>query len=493
MTKKRARVGFILLGIFTIIGIVLSFCSFNIPFTTYRYNGFANSISLGLDLSGGVSAVYEANLSEDSGTTDLNNAVESTVGRLENILFENGYTEAQVTRQGDSKICVEVPNLSDTGELFDLIGQPASLYITSEQDFDLETTTKDYVSGQDITDVYVSYNEQDKKYGVVLNFNDKGSDLFSSITGEVSSDSGSKELYVFIGENEPLVLTCEEQRTQGSTFISGGSLEDYESAKEYALMIQSGTFSANLSLLESSIISATLGKDALFYGLIAGIVALVIIMIIMAVRYRLFGLMANFSLLIYLVLMLFFLQAIPFVQLTLPGIAGIILSLGMAVDGNIIIFERIREEYATGKKTNLAIKGGFKKAFWPIFDSNITTIITSVILLILGTSSIKGFSITLLLGIVLSMFSTLVVTRVLCKWLLPFVASKPKLVSLKRGKNFKKDKIVIEESTTPEQEVVVEVTEWKRNLKNQNFQSTLWLKNQTLIIVKILNGSLFHR
>ena len=453
MTKKRARIGFILLGIFTIIGIVLSVCSFNIPFTYSQFNGFANSIPLGLDLSGGISAVYDCSLSKDSGTSDLSSAVDATVTRLENILYSEGFSEATVTRQGGAQIRVEVPNLSDSQDLFNLIGQPASLYISTNSEFNVEAPSGDYVSGNDISDVYVSYNNEQSNYGVVLNFNEEGASTFSAITKTAAE--GEKTLYINIGDEDPLQVTCEEQMTQGTTFVYGGSIQDYDSAKEYALMIMSGTFSANLELVECTVVSATLGKDALFYGLIAGGVALLLVMAIMWWRYGRLGLLANFSLIIYMILMLFFLQAIPFVQLTLPGIAGIILSIGMAVDGNVIIFERIKEEYASGKKVPLAVKGGFKKAFWPIFDSNITTIITSIVLYILGTASIKGFAITLLLGILLSMFSTLVMTRILVKWALPFNANKPEKFKLKRDKNAKiKDETVEEKTESPE--IVVE-------------------------------------
>jgi preprotein translocase subunit SecD len=433
MTKKRARVGFILLSIFTVIGILLSVCSFKIPFTDYVYNGFANSISLGLDLSGGISAVYDCSLSKDSGTKDLSSAVDGTITRLETILYGEGYSEATVSRQGGNKIRIEVPNLTDSQDLFNLIGKPASLYISTNSEFNVNNPSGDYVSGNDIDNVYVSYNSQDSCYGVVLKFTETGSDQFSKITKAAAE--GEKTLYINIGDEEALKVTCEQQMTQGSTFVYGGSIQDYDSAKEYSMMIMSGTFSASLELVECSVVSATLGKNALLYGIIAGAVAMALVMLIMWWRYGRLGLLADFSLVIYMVLMMFFLQAIPFIQLTLPGIAGIILSIGMAVDGNIIILERIREEYATGKKIPLAVKGGFKKAFWPIFDSNITTILTSIILYILGTASIKGFALTLLLGILLSMFSTLVMTRILVKWALPFNANKPDKFKLKRKKN----------------------------------------------------------
>ena len=458
MTKKRGRTGFIILSILIVIGIVLSVCSFNVPFTYKQYNGFANSISLGLDLSGGISAVYDCSLVENSGTGDLGEAIDATITRLENILYDNDFSEATVVKQGASRIRVEVPNLSDSEELFNIIGKPASLYISTNENFDVSNPTGDYVSGSDISKVYESYNSQDSKWGVVLNFNSNGAEKFKDITTEAAN--GDQTLYINIGEEDPLKVTCEEAMTQGTTFIYGGSIQDLQSAKDYALMIMSGTFSAKLELSECTVVSATLGKDALFYGIIAGAIALVLVMAIMAWRYRVLGVLADVSLVVYMILMVFFLQAIPFIQLTLPGIAGIILSIGMAVDGNVIIFERIKEEYGTGKKVPQAVKGGFRRAFWPIFDSNITTIITSIILYILGTASIKGFAITLLLGIVLSMFSTLVMTRLLVRWALPFDASKPKLFALKRNKNVNEESDVkienSDDNNSGNPEIVVE-------------------------------------
>lgn len=320
------------------------------------------------------------------------------------------------------------------------------------------------LSGGNITSVNVQYNNQDKIYGVVVDFDNEGSTTFANITSTAAN--GDKKLYVYIGNDEPLQLTCENQITGGSTFISGGSITDYESAKEYATMIMSGTFSASLELIENNVVSATLGKDALTYGLIAAGVAIFLVMVIMYLRYGHFGLLANLSLVIYIILTIFFLQAIPFVQLTLPGIAGIILSIGMAVDGNIIIFERIKDEYASGKKIPLAVKNGFKKAFWPIFDSNITTIFASIILYILGTASIKGFALTLLIGVVLSMFSTLVVTRFLTKWYLPFNSTNAKRLRLKRSKYLNPEGFAPEAkemNDKPEAEIVIneEVTNEK--------------------------------
>lgn len=453
MTKKKSIVRFVFLAIIAVIGILLSVCEFTIPFTNHKYHGFANSISLGLDLSGGLSVVYDC---ETSGQGDLSSAIDATKTRLENILYSEGFSEAKVQKMGGSRIKIEVPDANDTDDIFTFLENPRTLNMTLEK-ASSGVTPEVYITGSDIKNVYVHYDTTENKHGVLLYFTDEGRSKFAELTRRASSASSDEEkiVYLYLGEvsGEPWgQLQCKEEITGGSTFISGGGIDSPESAKEYAFNIMSGTFNVKLTLIENSVISATLGRDALFLGIIAGVVALVLVMAIMWWRYGDFGLLANFSLVFYLILMLFFLQAIPFVQLTLPGIAGIILSLGMAVDGNIIIFERIKEEYASGKKMHLAAKSGFKRAFWPIFDSNITTIFTSIILYILGTSAIKGFAITLFLGICLSMFTSLVITRFLVKSYLPLNTTKPQHARLTREEGvveIKEEEPVKEETAVP--------------------------------------------
>lgn len=435
MSKKRARIRFVWLAIVVVIGLLLAVCPFNVPFTDSTYNSFAGNISLGLDLSGGVAVVYDCTPAKNSNNSDISQAIDATCERLEQVLYNEGYPEATVRKQGGNRIRIEVPNITDSSEVFSFLEDPKTLYMTLEECTDPSNPPEAFVDGFDIDSVNVSM--QENKYGVSVKFTSEGATKFADLT-EQAANSSDKKIHIYLGEinanNYFGAVTCESKITGGSTFISGDSMNDYDSAKQYAYNIMSGTFQVELELIENSVISATLGRNALTYGIIAGVVALVIIMLIMWLRYGDFGLLADFALVVYMILMLFFLQAIPFVQLTLPGIAGIILSLGMAVDGNVIIFERIREEYASGKKIPLAVKSGFKRAFWPIFDSNITTIFTSIILYILGTASIKGFAITLLLGIILSMFTSLVVTRFFVKSYLPLNSTNAKHLRLHREK-----------------------------------------------------------
>lgn len=426
--KKNSIINFVAMIVITILGIVLSVCSFDIPFTSYTYNGFANSISLGLDLAGGISVVYDCSIAKDSNTSDLDKAIDATVTRLESVITKE-YSEATITRQGNTKIRIEVPSITNSDEIFDMIGEPTPLYMTLTQSSSAEARIK----GSDISNVQATVQKGDSGdyvYGVSVTFTKEGAKKFADLTGEAAS--GDKKIYIYLGEiddSADMQLTCEQKITGGSTFISG-SFNTMKDAEDYALKIMSGTFNVELELLESSVVSATLGGQALKLAIIGGFVGMFLIMLILWLRYGDFGFLASFALVMYTILMLFFLQAISFVQLTLPGLAGIILSIGMAVDGTVIIFERVREEYRSGKKIPLSVKIGFKRAFWPIFDSNITTIITALVLYILGTASIQGFAITLLIGIVLSMFMNLVILRFLVKWYLPFNSVKAKKLHL---------------------------------------------------------------
>ena len=358
----------------------------------------------------------------------MDKAIAAKVTRLESVITKE-YSEATITRQGNTKIRIEVPSVTNSDEIFDMIGEPTPLYMTLTQSSSAEARIK----GSDISNVQATVQKGDSGdyvYGVSVTFTKEGAKKFADLTGEAAS--GDKKIYIYLGEiddSADMQLTCEQKITGGSTFISG-SFDTMKDAEDYALKIMSGTFNVELELLESSVVSATLGGQALKLAIIGGFVGMFLIMLILWLRYGDFGFLASFALVMSTVLMLFFLQAISFVQLTLPGLAGIILSIGMAVDGTVIIFERVREEYRSGKKIPLSVKIGFKRAFWPIFDSNITTIITAIVLYILGTASIQGFAITLLIGIVLSMFMNLVILRFLVKWYLPFNSVKAKKLHL---------------------------------------------------------------
>lgn len=401
-----------------ILSLVLSFCKINIGLTTYK--SFAQSIKLGLDLKGGVYAVYEMNESED--TSNLSARMDGTRTRLENLLAKKGYTEATVVREGSTRLRVEVPDVDDPGNIFEIIGKPATLR------FVLDSTGQEILTGKNIVKAEATY--QNAEPVVALSLDSAGTEAFGTAT---SNNIGQTMSIISTVDGEDMTIsspTINDAITTGQAIING--MGSFEAAQNLADQITSGQFEVKLSLLESSTVSPTLGEKALRYGLIAGIIGLLLVMAFLCWRYRMLGGMASLALLLYTSLMLLFLAILPWVQLTLPGIAGIILSIGMAVDANVIIYERIKDEYAKGKSMQAAMNAGFKKATMAIVDSNVTTIIAGVVLLIFGTGSIRGFALTLLVGILLSLFTAMLVTRALVKWTMAIFAEKPGLFALKR-------------------------------------------------------------
>ena len=393
------------------------------------YNNFASNIKLGLDLKGGVYAVFNVDKDDfiknkyegDTSKTDevnyaFDSAVQGTVSRLTDLLTSRGYTEAQVTVNGsgdNQKIRVEVPDVDDPDELFALIAKPATLTMY-EANVDSQgniTKANDdlLVSGSDIQ--MASVGMQEGKYVIQLKFNRNGTKKFS----EATTNLNGKYLGIFLDGRPLMAPKVNSAITNGQAVITGDYT--YETANQYAIQIQSGALGVKLSMDSSNVISATLGKNAINHGLIAGGVGLLIIFIIMIARYRMLGLAASIF---------------PWVQLTLPGIAGILLSIGMAVDANVIIFERIRELMAGNNQRDIraSVTQGFKNSLSAIIDGNVTTLIGAIVLAIVAISSIKGFAITLLIGIVISLISSLLVCRLMIKCFLAFNDDSTKLYGL---------------------------------------------------------------
>lgn len=421
MSKRKSIVITILLVIVIAIVGVMSFASFHIPGTIKDYNSILSTIGQGIDLSGG----YYVVLTPENTKGETNQAVlEDAMEILRARLDDKGYTEAVISIQDGNKIRVEIPQVDDDGTVLEVIGQTGELTFK-------DSTGKVWLNGEDhIESAYVAQDTQNGGYLVILNFTARGQARFAEATKYVSSQADNKILYIYLGDTVVSQPTVSEQITSATAQIQGYST--YEDALSIASVIDSGKLPINYTVSESRSISSKLGKDAISNSAMMGAIGLALIIVLMIVRYRGLGLAAAFSLIIYVLLYIIFLAIIPSIQLTLPGIAGILLSIGMAVDANIVIFERIREEYAMDKTPEASIKQGFKHAVVTVLDSNITTILAAIVLWIICPGTIKGFAITLLIGIVLSLFASIIVTRWLIKVFLPFATNEEKFLNLKR-------------------------------------------------------------
>lgn len=352
------------------------------------------SIPLGLDLSGGVSITYQV-VDENPSTEDMKDTIYKLQKRVDSYS-----TEASVYQVGDDRITVEIPGVQDANEILEDLGNPGSL------EFQMPDGTV-FMTGDMVEDAQGATTTDrygNKQYIVSLKLTDEGAKIF----GEVTSEN--------IGKNLPIVYdgeTISYPRVQSA--ITGGEaqitgMSSFEEADNLATQIRIGSLSLQLSELESSVVGAQLGSQAIASSLKAGAIGLVIVMVFMIVMYAVPGIAASLALAIYTTLVIATLYLFE-ITLTLPGIAGIILGIGMAVDANVIVFARIREEIATGKSVQTSMKIGFQKAMSAILDGNITTLIASVVLMALGSGTVKGFAYTLMIGIILSLFTAMVVTR----------------------------------------------------------------------------------
>lgn len=354
---------------------------------------WGDAISLGLDLRGGVYTVYQA---EDNGDPDFDTKMESTVSILTSRLTRQGFTEATVTRQGSDRIRVEIPNVSDPNQILTIIGTPAQLYFVDEDGNNL-------MEGSMVKNAQAA-QDQDGKPCIAFELTDEGAKIFAEATA------------ANLGKTISITLDGETiSRATVNTVIAGGKGEitgnfTADEAKNLATLILSGALPLNLTQLEVSAISATLGVEALDRAIQAGVIGVILVMLFMLFRYRLCGLVADIALTIYIMIVVLLL-ALTGAQLTLPGVAGIILGIGMAVDANVVIFERIREEVKVGRPISSAVRKGFSNALSAIIDSNVTTIIAAVVLYAFGTGSVRGFALTLGIGVATSLFTAVFVTH----------------------------------------------------------------------------------
>ena len=352
------------------------------------------SIPLGLDLSGGVSITYQV-VDENPSAEDMSDTIYKLQKRVDSYS-----TEASVYQVGDDRITVEIPGVQDANEILEDLGNPGSLeFQMPDGSVFMTGDMVEDAQGATATDRYGN-----KQYIVSLKLTDEGAKIF----GEVTSEN--------IGKNLPIVYDGETiSYPQVQSAITGGEaqitgMSSFEEADNLATQIRIGSLSLQLSELESSVVGAQLGSQAIASSLKAGAIGLAIVMVFMIVMYAVPGIAASLALAIYTTLVIATLYLFD-ITLTLPGIAGIILGIGMAVDANVIVFARIREEIATGKSVQTSMKIGFQKAMSAILDGNITTLIASVVLMALGSGTVKGFAYTLMIGIILSLFTAMVVTR----------------------------------------------------------------------------------
>ena len=362
---------------------------------TTNSDNWPASLSLGLDLRGGMYVEYSGKAPEGS-TADFDSLREGTMSIIRARLTDKGYNEANVQRLGADGIRVEIPDVQDDTVL-DLIGAAAKMeFVNPEGEV--------FMTGDMVKSAVYAYS--DKGNEIAFELNAEGAKIFADVT----SANVGKNLIIRLDGEELVNATVQNAILDGHGVITGKYTQ--EEATSVAAKIQSGALPLELTQQKVDKVSATLGQDAVSSSVRAAMIGILLIMLLMIVRYRLNGLIASWALTIYTIL-LFMLIALFRIQLTLPGLAGVVLGIGMAVDANVIIFERFNEEVRKGRSVKAAVRAGFKNAMSAILDANVTTLIAAIVLLFYGTGSIQGFAKTLLLGVVVSMFTAIIVTRFL--------------------------------------------------------------------------------
>lgn len=374
----------------------------------YRFYPFGEVISLGLDLRGGIAAEYAA---KDTSAENFDTLMEATISTLRTRLTDAGFPEATVARQGGDRIRVEIPDVSDPEEILNIIGTPAHLeFRTPEGEVVFEGSQIESARA-----VLTDAQSGEMEPVVQFTLDAEATEAFAQATAEHVGESIS----IYLDGELISSPTVQQAITDGTAYIDFSGYSTYEERLEAAqaleLQILSGALPLEIEEVETRAISATLGVEAIDGAVIAGAVGLVLVIAFMIALYRLPGVAASIALLVYTLIVFILLCEIPGIQLTLQGIAGILLGVGMAVDANVIIFERFREEIQTGRTLPNALKFGFKNALSSIVDSNVTTVIAAVVLLYFGTGTIRGFATTLLIGVLTSLFTAVFVTRFLLK------------------------------------------------------------------------------
>ncbi|MFZ5802186.1 MAG: protein translocase subunit SecD [Candidatus Omnitrophota bacterium] len=408
-----------------------------VAFSLWRFWPPQDNINLGLDLQGGMQLLLEVDLAKIPEET-REDATERVVEVIRNRIDEFGVREPSISKQGSSQVVVQLPGITDRERAKEIVGKTAHLefkLVSEDAEIAKQFTEgktpegfeskqiKDMtglrslilqagavLSGDHLTTASVGFDQYGQPI-VQLQFDDEGGKIFDKVTFE----NIGRQLAIVLDGKVHSAPVIRDRIPNGQAQISGNFTID--EASDLSLVLRAGALPAPVNVIEERTVGPSLGQDSIQSGIRASLIGIAIVILFMPLYYLFCGLVADLGLLVYTIVVMGSFAALG-ASLTLPGIAGFILSIGMAVDANVLIFERIREELSTGKTARAAVSAGYHKAFSAIFDSNLTTLLTSVLLFMFGTGPVKGFAVTLSIGILASMFSAILVTRVIFDYLL---------------------------------------------------------------------------
>ena len=430
MSKKKAIITLCIVSVVVALSLIFSFISFDVAGKNYKYMGFANAVQQGVEYGGGVYADYEAIKPEGMSDADYASELDETFARVESVLSTKGMDSAYVAKTQNG-IRVEVPNRNDASDVLSALGAGLLKIRTAD-----DATADPIITGEDVVAAFATQLQTSQtayQWGAYISFNDEGKDALATATKD--AENSAITLYMYRGEEETAFFSLQIQSkvADGFMFISSSSMSQ-EYAEGLALQLYSGSLPLTIETVGDQVltVSAGIGKTAILGLAIAAGALILALVIFFVVRYREFGLMITLSLLLFVGLMLFLLQAMPIYEISVAGMAGVLVSILLFATSHIVIFERIKREYASGKKIPAAVKFAFKRSTGLIIDASALLMIAGILCYFIGTGALKTFAIALLVGSALSLLISVLITKFLTDSYVAFNKTNAKRVNLRR-------------------------------------------------------------
>ena len=428
MTKKYNKIKFCVIALIAVIGLVLTFFSFNVPTTTTTFRGFFNALPLDYDVNGGTMAIYEAQKDDEISQADFEEDLNDAVNSLSKTLSSYGY---KVTRLDGNLIEVDASAFNSSSSIFNLIGSKEGINITNDS-----TGEKKEITGEDIESCIASYQSMAGTWGVTINFTEEGGDKFFDLTTNAAANESDKNLYFFVDGQLLSQVGVSEAISGGTTFIS---METQSSAESYALQISTVSNNIYFKEISNGKTTSPYGNNFVLMIIIALAVVLVATFVFMILRYGILGVLADLAYVFYAIIYIFLLQAVPLVNLSIAGIVGTLISYIVLIDATVMVLERIRKEYYSGKKIPNSVMSGFRKTIRPTLETHIILLVLCFATYFVGVKAFSDLVVSLFVGLFVSYFTVFVVLRGFAKLFLTIDSIHPKTYKLKKREGKKNE------------------------------------------------------
>ena len=428
MTKKYNKIKFCVIALIAVLGLFFTFFSFNVPTTTTTFRGFFNAVPLDYDVNGGTMAIYEAQNEEEISQVDFEKEVEVAVDNLSKTLTSKGY---EVIKLDGNLIKVNASAFNSVSSIFNLIGSKEGVNITTDSE-----GKEVGITGGEIESCIASFQSMANTWGVTINFTEEGGDKFFDLTSKAAANESDKNLYFYVDGTLLSQVSVTEAISGGTTFIS---MDTQSSAESYALQISTVANNIYFKEIINGETTSPLGNNFVLMLIIALAVILVATFVFMILRYGILGVLADLAYVFYAIIYIFLLQAIPLVNLSIGGLVGVLASYVILIDATVIVFERIRKEYASGKKIPNSVMSGFKRSIRPTLETHIILLVLCFATYFVGVKAFSNLAVSLFIGLFVSYFTVFVIIRGFAKLYLTIDSVHPKTYNLKKREGKKNE------------------------------------------------------